>query len=86
MGRTAELSVWTPQSWRTRDALPQPEYPGAAALEAVPAELRTLPPLVTSWEIVHNALCIPDSWEQVRAKRQLSGGPHYLTFIASLLR
>jgi len=52
MGRTAELSLWTPQSWRTRDALQQPEYPDAAALEAVLEELRALPPLVTSWEIV----------------------------------
>jgi len=52
MERTAELSLWTPQSWRARDAMQQPEYPDAAALEAALAELRTLPPLVTSWEIV----------------------------------
>ena len=52
MGRTAEKNAWTPQSWRTRDALQQPEYPNPAALEAVLAELRALPPLVTSWEIV----------------------------------
>ncbi len=52
MGRTAGKSLWTPQSWRTRDALQQPEYPDPAALEAVLAELRALPPLVTSWEIV----------------------------------
>jgi len=52
MERTAELSLWTPPSWRTRDALQQPEYPDPAALEAVLAELSALPPLVTSWEIV----------------------------------
>ncbi|MGO9229014.1 MAG: 3-deoxy-7-phosphoheptulonate synthase class II [Bryobacteraceae bacterium] len=52
MQGTAESTAWTPQSWRTRDALQQPEYPDPAALEAVLAELRTLPPLVTSWEIV----------------------------------
>ena len=52
MRSTAESIQWTPQSWRTRDALQQPEYPDATALEAVLAELRTLPPLVTSWEIV----------------------------------
>jgi len=52
MGRAAELSVWTPQSWRAREALQQPEYPDPAALEAVLAELRALPPLVTSWEIL----------------------------------
>jgi 3-deoxy-7-phosphoheptulonate synthase len=52
MERTDESTVWTPQSWRTRQALQQPEYPDAAALEAALAELRQLPPLVTSWEIV----------------------------------
>src|ERR1035438_3682669 len=52
MERTAELSLWTPPSWRTRDALQQPEYPDPAALEAVLGELSALPPLVTSWEIV----------------------------------
>ena len=43
---------WTPQSWRGRTALQQPEYPDGAALEGVLAELRQLPPLVTSWEVV----------------------------------
>jgi 3-deoxy-7-phosphoheptulonate synthase len=52
MERTGESTEWTPQSWRTRDALQQPEYPDMAALEAVLEELRALPPLVTSWEIV----------------------------------
>jgi 3-deoxy-7-phosphoheptulonate synthase len=45
-------AVWTPESWRQRRVLQQPEYPDPAALERVLAELRTLPPLVTSWEIV----------------------------------
>jgi 3-deoxy-7-phosphoheptulonate synthase len=49
---STEAAVWTPESWRQRRALQQPEYPDAAALERVLAELRTLPPLVTSWEIV----------------------------------
>jgi 3-deoxy-7-phosphoheptulonate synthase len=43
---------WTPDSWRARPALQQPEYPDLAALERVLCELRQLPPLVTSWEIV----------------------------------
>jgi 3-deoxy-7-phosphoheptulonate synthase len=47
-----ERSEWTPQSWRNRTALQQPEYPDPAALERVLSELRELPPLVTSWEIV----------------------------------
>jgi 3-deoxy-7-phosphoheptulonate synthase len=45
-------SQWTPQSWRAFTALQQPEYPDTAALERVLCELRQLPPLVTSWEIV----------------------------------
>ncbi len=45
-------SPWTPDSWRARPALQQPEYPDPAALERVLGELRVLPPLVTSWEIV----------------------------------
>jgi 3-deoxy-7-phosphoheptulonate synthase len=43
---------WSPQSWRARTALQQPDYPDSAALESVLAELRQLPPLVTSWEIL----------------------------------
>ena len=48
----AEAPHWTPDSWRTRTALQQPEYPDPAALDRVLAELRMLPPLVTSWEVV----------------------------------
>lgn len=44
--------VWTPESWRAYPALQQPVYPDPAALEQVLAELRQLPPLVTSWEVV----------------------------------
>src|SRR5581483_8661750 len=46
------VSLWTPDSWRRRPALQQPEYPDPAALDCVLAQLRTLPPLVTSFEIV----------------------------------
>ena len=42
---------WAPDSWQTRQALQQPNYPDQAALDAAVAELRELPPLVTSWEI-----------------------------------
>lgn len=42
---------WNPSSWRSRNALQQPTYPDADALERVQQELRALPPLVTSWEI-----------------------------------
>ncbi len=43
--------TWTPQSWRSRTALQQPDYPDPRRLEGVLAELSCLPPLVTSWEI-----------------------------------
>ena len=46
------ITEWTPDSWRQRPILQQPEYPDAAALERTLDELRRLPPLVTSWEIL----------------------------------
>jgi 3-deoxy-7-phosphoheptulonate synthase len=49
---TSLETAWTPTSWRGRTALQQPEYSDQTALEAVLAELRQLPPLVTSWEII----------------------------------
>ena len=45
-------SEWHPGSWRSRPALQMPTYPDAAALAEVQEELRNLPPLVTSWEIL----------------------------------
>jgi 3-deoxy-7-phosphoheptulonate synthase len=48
----AQALPWKPDSWRQWTALQQPEYPDAAALRSVLSELRVLPPLVTSWEIV----------------------------------
>ncbi|WP_346660332.1 class II 3-deoxy-7-phosphoheptulonate synthase [Nannocystis pusilla] len=47
----AGLDDWSPTSWQSRPALQQPEYPSAAALEAVLRQLGRLPPLVTSGEI-----------------------------------
>lgn len=46
------MAGWSPASWRQKPALQQPDYPDPAALERVLADLRLLPPLVTSWEIV----------------------------------
>jgi 3-deoxy-7-phosphoheptulonate synthase len=46
------MSAWSPDSWRRRSALQQPEYPDPARLERVLGDLRQLPPLVTSWEII----------------------------------
>ncbi len=44
--------MWSPDSWRNKPAQQQPEYPDSAELARVLGELRVLPPLVTSWEIV----------------------------------
>lgn len=44
-------AAWTPESWRQKPAAQQATYPDAAALSEALAELATLPPLVTSWEI-----------------------------------
>ncbi len=43
---------WSPDSWRQFPALQQPTYPDEAALAASLEDLRQLPPLVTSWEIL----------------------------------
>ena len=45
---------WRPDSWQSRAAVQQPEYPDRKALDTVLENLRHLPPLVTSWEV--NAL------------------------------
>ena len=42
---------WQADSWQTKPALQQPAYPDATALDTVLGRLKTLPPLVTSWEI-----------------------------------
>ncbi len=43
---------WSPASWRDRPAVQQPTYPDAGELDEALAQLRELPPLVTSWEIL----------------------------------
>ena len=45
-------NAWAPESWRGKPALQMPTYPDAAALASTQAELRALPPLVTSREIL----------------------------------
>lgn len=42
---------WSPDSWQTRPATQQPQYPDAAVLERALLQLGQLPPLVTSWEV-----------------------------------
>ena len=43
---------WSPQSWLSKTATQQPTYPDSAALDRALVELRELPPLVTSWEVL----------------------------------
>ncbi len=52
LGKIEEQTAWSPDSWRSRPVLQQPEYADPTALDRVLAELRLLPPLVTSWEVV----------------------------------
>lgn len=42
---------WSPTTWQEKVAEQQPTYPDRGALDATLAELASLPPLVTSWEI-----------------------------------
>jgi 3-deoxy-7-phosphoheptulonate synthase len=44
-------TAWQADSWQNKPALQQPAYPDADALETALGRLKTLPPLVTSWEI-----------------------------------
>jgi len=44
-------SVWAPESWQSKIALQQPIYPSNEEVNAVVAQLSSLPPLVTSWEV-----------------------------------
>ena len=43
---------WQPDSWQSRKAKQQANYPDQAALQLTLDELSSLPPLVTSWEIL----------------------------------
>ncbi len=47
-----EAADWSPSSWQARAAVQQPQYPDPAALDAALHEVSSLPPLVTSWEIL----------------------------------
>ncbi|MEO6066277.1 MAG: 3-deoxy-7-phosphoheptulonate synthase class II [Lysobacterales bacterium] len=48
----AQAGQWSPSSWSTAPATQQPVYADGAVLDRVLGELRTLPPLVTSWEVL----------------------------------
>ncbi len=46
----AARPAWTPDSWRSRQALQQPDWPDGSELDAVLKNLSTLPPLVFAGE------------------------------------
>jgi 3-deoxy-7-phosphoheptulonate synthase len=49
--RCACMDAWSPESWKKKQAAQAIHYPDAHALEAAVEKLRSLPPLVTSWEV-----------------------------------
>ena len=49
--RTATPGPWSPESWRRFPHSQMIDYPDRAELDASVELLRSLPPLVTSWEI-----------------------------------
>ena len=44
-------AAWSLESWTEKHSVQQPSYPDPKNVQATFEELRTLPPLVTSWEI-----------------------------------
>lgn len=66
----AEIGVnkveWSPESWRGKPDGQAVAYPDAAALESALAKLRSLPPLVTSWEIERLRALIGEAQEGKR--------------------
>jgi len=68
---TTPAPEWSPDSWRSRPHAQEIPYPDPAALAAGIANLRALPPLVTSWEIEHLKSLIADAQ---RGKRFLLQG------------
>jgi len=69
---TVAENEWSPHSWQSFKATQQASYPDAAALQRVLDRLSTLPPLVTSWEIL--ALREQISQAQAGQRFWLQGG------------
>ena len=53
--------IWSPDSWRSFEAVQQPHYADAAALTKVESVLSKSPPLVTPWEVDRLRLKIADA-------------------------
>ena len=64
--RSADLEGWSPQSWQGRQALQQPLYEDAAELARATDQLATLPPLVTSWEVLSLKKALAEAQEGQR--------------------
>ncbi len=45
------MTDWYPTSWRNKPAKQQPDYPDTTELWKIVAQMSTLPPLVSSWEV-----------------------------------
>jgi 3-deoxy-7-phosphoheptulonate synthase len=45
------MDIWTPQSWRSKPILQQPNYQDLTKVQAVEAQLQNMPPLVFAGEI-----------------------------------
>jgi 3-deoxy-7-phosphoheptulonate synthase len=52
---------WMPESWQGKPLLQQPVYEDRIGLARALAELRNLPPLVTSWEVNHLKRLLADA-------------------------
>jgi 3-deoxy-7-phosphoheptulonate synthase len=52
LGKPVAAADWHPASWQAFEAKQQANYPDEAELQASLKELSSLPPLVTSWEIL----------------------------------
>jgi 3-deoxy-7-phosphoheptulonate synthase len=63
---SADLEGWSPQSWQGRQALQQPLYEDAAELARATDQLATLPPLVTSWEVLSLKKALAEAQEGQR--------------------
>jgi 3-deoxy-7-phosphoheptulonate synthase len=53
-------AAWSPQTWRERDALQQPDWPDESALERSLKQLGSLPPLVFAGEARHLTSALAD--------------------------
>ncbi len=66
------MTAWSPESWKTKLYAQEVAYDDSAAVDAVVARLRELPPLVTSWEIERLKLQLADA--QLGKRFLLQGG------------